>query len=548
MYWVVSTNSPSGSCRPSYAKRDFLPASVKKEAREAVERVRGLSVVEAAFLLGTLYTTLLPPRVRASLGAYYTPPALSERLLDLLSAEGADWVNASILDPSCGGGAFLTPVAGRILGDDRIRSLDAESRLRHVEARISGIEIDPFAAWMSQVFLDVLVYPESCEAGRKLGTVVSVGDALEIALRAPRRFDIIVGNPPYGRVKLPASRRVAFARSLYGHANLYGLFIDASLRMLRENGLLGFVTPTSFLGGQYFSRLRALLLREAPPVDIDFVEARSGVFDQVLQETCLAVFGSRRSNGVHVHSIDINGTSPCVAVKRVGVFHIKAPAGRPWVLPRSRKDSSLARHALGMKATLLDYGYKASTGPLVWNRHKHQLREKWEAGAFPIVWAEAIVEGGFSFDYKYRKRQKFFALESGQNHLLCTKPAVLVQRTTAKEQARRIVASALPESFLSRWTGVVVENHVNMVVPAGSPALSPPALAALLNTEAVDRVFRCLSGSVAVSATELHALPLPNPEDIEEIESIIQNARREGAGKEGLQEVEKIVAFAYGLR
>ena len=44
----------------------------------------------------------------------------------------------------------------------------------------------------------------------------------------------------------------------------------------------------------------------------------------------------------------------------------------------------------------------------------------------------------------------------------------------------------------------------------------------------VDQVFRCINGSVAVSAYELEALPLPPPEEVEEIERLVEkHAKRE---------------------
>ena len=43
------------------------------------------------------------------------PPALCERLLELATEAGADWSTARVLDPACGGGAFLSPVARRMV-------------------------------------------------------------------------------------------------------------------------------------------------------------------------------------------------------------------------------------------------------------------------------------------------------------------------------------------------------------------------------------------------------------------------------------------------
>jgi adenine-specific DNA-methyltransferase len=95
---------------------------------------------------------------------------------------------------------------------------------------------------------------------------------------------------------------------------------------------------------------------------------------------------------------------------------------------------------------------------------------------------------------------------------------VLLQRTTAKEQSRRLIAAELPASFLSEHGAVVIENHLNMIRPiAGSPAVSAAMLAELLNSVILDRAFRCIGGSVAVSAYELENLPLPSPADLKHL-------------------------------
>ncbi len=95
-----------------------------------------------------------------------------------------------------------------------------------------------------------------------------------------------------------------------------------------------------------------------------------------------------------------------------------------------------------------------------------------------------------------------------------SEPAILVQRTTAPEQPRRLVAAALTASSLTRdWGGAaVVENHVNVLRCASSDSpLTPEMLAAMLNSPTYDRLYRCMTGTVAVSAYELEALALPSP-------------------------------------
>jgi adenine-specific DNA-methyltransferase len=82
----------------------------------------------------------------------------------------------------------------------------------------------------------------------------------------------------------------------------------------------------------------------------------------------------------------------------------------------------------------------------------------------------------------------------------------------------------VPRSFVEKHGAVIVENHLNMIRPEGSnrPRVSTAAVAAVLNSAIVDEAFRCISGSVAVSAFELEALPLPSVEEMLAIEDLIR--------------------------
>jgi adenine-specific DNA-methyltransferase len=178
-----------------------------------------------------------------------------------------------------------------------------------------------------------------------------------------------------------------------------------------------------------------------------------------------------------------------------------------------------------MQHRLADWGYEVSTGPLVWNRHKDQLVRELGPRCLPLIWAEAISSDG-RFVYRANKKNHapLFEFRQGDEWLLTDQPCVLLQRTTAKEQSRRLIAAYLPGSFLDKAGGaVVIENHVNMVRARrdATPVVSGPTLAAFLNSIAADRAFRCVSGSVAVSAFELEALPLPPPSKLQKLEALV---------------------------
>lgn len=488
-----------------------------------------LPLSEAVYCLTGLYTALLTPRERGALGAFYTPPALAGRLLDLAEEQGVDWTTTRVLDPASGGGAFLLPVAERMLA--ALPAAEPAFVLRQVATRLLGLELDAYAAGFGQNAIELLLADLTSAAGHAAPIVVRVADTLEEPPSA--RFDLVIGNPPYGRVTLTPGQRRRFARGLYGHANLYGVFTDIAMRWTKKSGTIAFLTPTSFLSGHYYSALRELIVKEAPPAAIDFVNARRGVFEDVLQETLLAVYrrGAKPSR-VQVHYVQVANERETQVIRN-GTVGLPSPASSPWLAPRDPSHSQLIAAAEGMRGRLADWGYTVSTGPLVWNRFKGQMRDRPVRDAYPLIWAEAVTpDGQFVFRAQKRNHAPYFKIERGDAWLLVEEACVLVQRTTAKEQARRLIAAELPADFVAQHGGVVVENHLNMVRPMGRPAVSPATVAAVLNSQVVDQLFRCINGSVAVSAFELEAVPLPSPADLSTVEDLV----RRGASRDRIEE------------
>lgn len=537
-YWseVCERHGTAMKIKPVGLSLPALSVDVRRMADGTGRLVADFPVEDAGYLIGSIYTVMLPSAIRSDMGAYYTPPPLVARLLDMAEAAGFDFSRGTAVDPACGGGAFLAPVALRMVEQSRCAS--AEWILRRLGKRLKGIEIDPFAAWITQVLVEAAVMPLCIAAKRRLADVVTVADALIPS--DVGTYDLVIGNPPYGRVTLDEPMRNHYARSLFGHANLYGLFTDLALRLTKPSGVIAYLTPTSFLGGQYFKALRQLLTEKATPVAFDFVADRYGVFDDVLQETLLTTYVMQRRDAPATISALVPHGLNAAHVEPVGTVNLMA-TGDPWLLPRTSSDAAFLRSIATMPTRLADLGYSVSTGPLVWNRHRPQLCTERNADTLPLLWAESVVPEGFVFSAERRNHVPFFALQVNQPHLVTKSSCVLVQRTTSKEQNRRLLAAVLPQDFLDCNGGAVVENHLNMVhAPAPELArVSPKTIAALLNTEAIDRAFRCISGSVAVSAYEMNALPLPSPEQMAELESLLSR----GAVK---ATIERVVFSFYG--
>ncbi|HFE65500.1 hypothetical protein B1H10_00185 [candidate division KSB1 bacterium 4484_188] len=496
------------------------------------ETLSATPIAHAGYLVGLLYTTFLPEKFRNALGIYYTPPALVERLIWNIDSLGFDWKNSKIIDPACGGSAFLSPIAIRIkekyLEDN---PNDFNGLLDVLITNLSGVEVDYFAAWISQRILELTLFDVCFTVGRKLPNLIKIGDALKILDKEYHNYDLVIGNPPFGKIKLSGEMRKKYSQSLFGHANLYGLFTHLAINLNNSNGIIAYVMPTSFLGGQYFKSLRKFISQKYNLVRIDFINKRNGIFDQVLQEIALVVF--KENSHLQASSVSISNLTPLenefkFNVNDVGKYPLNMSGGYPWIIPRNYSNKELLLKSTISHYTLSDYGFTVSTGQLVWNRFKEQLKSEAGENRLPLIWAECILsDGSFVFRSTQKNHKAFFEVKNNQEFLITRKPCILVQRTTAMEQNRRIVAAVIPEAFFSIYKkGVVIENHLNVITSNGKNKVSFEVMAKLLNSKIVDELFRCISGSVAVSAYELSFLPLPDPEKVRELEKFISQSEQ----------------------
>jgi adenine-specific DNA-methyltransferase len=485
-----------------------------------------LDFVEASFQIGDIYTSLLPEEYRSSHGIFYTSPELAYRIIQMAEEAGIDWINSRILDPACGGGAFLAPIALKIAA--QLKTQNPEVILTHIENNLVGYEIDTFSAWLSQTFLEVALNKICKIENRKVKSIIKVCNTLE-QLPSNEKFDLIIGNPPFGKINLSDELRKTYQNSLYGHANLYGLFIHFGASHLNENGVLAYITPTSFLSGEYFKNLRMLIRETCAPLEFNFVQFRKGMFQGVLQETMLSTYkkNKRKKNPVQISELkkDFNNKINTVTI---GDYFLPEDKKAAWLLPRTIQQAQVINKIKDLRDRLIDWGYTVKTGPLVWNRHKKQLTNKSQENAYPLIWSEAISSNG-KFNWKADKQNHklYCKIRSAKDNWLFSKePCILLQRTTAKEQTRRLISTILPSSFLRKHRFVIIENHVNIIKAAkNSPPVSLITLNVLLNSHAMDIIFRCISGSVAVSAYELEHLPLPPVEKLQYLENlIIKNA------------------------
>lgn len=475
---------------------------------------------EAAYWLATAYAMLVGDKLRTERALYFTPPQLAERVIDNLVEQGASLTMHHWHDPACGGAAFLVPIAQRIAAALADAGLPANQRLEHIERHLSGNDLDPVLLEISRQFLRMALSSLMTAAGRELSIQLFKGDGLTSPAIEALKPDVLACNPPYRKLKAAELERYRKAHGdvVEGQPNIYGLFINRTLQLAKHGGLIGLLTPTSFLSGQSFSRLRTKILTNAYTLHVDMLSDRNAMFIDVEQETAITVLRTRSPSKAVESNTRVSVLKPNGQFEAVGAF-LLPNSGRPWPIPRAASDADLLQSAESACFTLSDYGYVARVGHLVAYRDARPRFAQRPASrsdrvVVPLIWATDITPDG-RFDHgrecRFSRDRRFVQISSLNDSGVFTKPTVLLQRLTSSDQKRRLVAAAVPEAWIAQFGGYVCENHVIVLEPVSEDAMPPDKLAAVLNTQPVDRVFRSISGASNVAVSELNELLLPDP-------------------------------------
>ncbi|MCM1295447.1 MAG: N-6 DNA methylase [Muribaculaceae bacterium] len=186
-------------------------------------------------------------------GRFYTPEFIVNNVLDLSSYHGQTILRKHAIDNSCGDGAFLVAIVNRYCREFLKISSDLTELSNELSNYIHGIEIDEIESKKCIENLNSTVRQYGLN---NVKWDINCADTLTVD-KYNGKMDFVLGNPPYVRVHNLGSsfdniKRFAFAQN--GMTDLYIIFYEIGLKMLNKDGILGYITPSSFfnsLAGKY---------------------------------------------------------------------------------------------------------------------------------------------------------------------------------------------------------------------------------------------------------------------------------------------------------
>lgn len=253
--------------------------------------------------------------IRKHKGVYYTPSdvvnfiltnsvkLVSDKLkpnnIHIMDLDGIPYTTycfeKSVYDPTCGAGGFLLAAL-----EMKLDLLDlycknvSKSKIEKVARTINGNDLNEDSIVISKLRLLLCVLhrygvQKTVGLAKVLNSSFNNFDYVSTVPDPNKKYDIIIGNPPY----VEDSKSDSVPSVKYG--NIYANVLDNAAKQLNEGGVIGFIIPLSYVSTPRMKRIRDELYGSVPiQYILSYSDRPDCLFMSVHQKLCI-LFG-RNSN------------------------------------------------------------------------------------------------------------------------------------------------------------------------------------------------------------------------------------------------------------
>lgn len=260
------------------------------------------------------YIKSMPKALRKSYGQFFTSAETAVFMASLFNIPRKK--NLTILDPGAGAGILSAALIERLSRDKYVENIELvcyendKNILEQLRSNLAWIQANSDKKVSYNIITDNYILSQAREYNN------------DSQQDKERKFDLVIGNPPYMKIGKETPEALAMPDVCYGAPNLYFLFMSMAMFNLCDDGELVFVIPRSWTSGAYFRKFREKLFRTSSLVNIHLFVSRDRVFEQesVLQETIIVKVVKSKRKPAYVSISTSNSNSD---FKRLTTF--KAP-------------------------------------------------------------------------------------------------------------------------------------------------------------------------------------------------------------------------------
>ena len=307
------------------------------------------------------FISQMPKTLRKEYGQFFTSVETARFMASLFDLAGLK-KSVSILDAGAGSGILAISVAERILQQDS-----------SVKVEVVCYENDPHVLPLLKSNFELVKkeYKKFSYEVIEDNYILSQRDSFNGNLFAsqPKKFDLIIGNPPYKKISKDAPEALAMPEVCHGAPNLYFLFAAMGIFNLKENGQMVYITPRSWTSGAYFESFRRYLISNSSLERIHLFESRTDVFDKesVLQETMIFKLKKQQNHSPKVTISTTNGNGDFSKIHHFEAPYdtVVSPLTNYVYLPANKENLKVLKTISSVENTLPRLRMKMKTGLVV---------------------------------------------------------------------------------------------------------------------------------------------------------------------------------------
>lgn len=246
--------------------------------------------------------------IRKNKGVYYTPldvvrfilinsvkmvcRRLKPNNLHVLDLNGIPYstfcYNKTVYDPTCGSGVFLLAALELKLDLLDLHHTDVtKGKINKVVASIKGNDLNRDSITITKIRLLLCVLHRHGVAKIKglsevLNNCYECYDYVEYKPKIEKKYDIIIGNPPY----VEDIKSDSVPEKKYG--NIYANVLENATLQLKPGGVIGFIIPLSYVSTPRMQKIRDELYTVVPEQYIlSYSDRPDCLFTSVHQKLCI---------------------------------------------------------------------------------------------------------------------------------------------------------------------------------------------------------------------------------------------------------------------
>ncbi|MGJ8594079.1 MAG: Eco57I restriction-modification methylase domain-containing protein [Aquaticitalea sp.] len=458
------------------------------------------------------------------------PKKKLQELVELLD-NYRDWLlQLTICDPACGSGAFLNQALDFLIKEHRyidelkanvlggglvfsdIENTILENNIYGVDLNEESVEIAKLSLWLrtAQPRRKLNDLNSNIKCGNSLidDKKVAGDKAFNWQQQFPQifekgGFDVVIGNPPYGiNIKNEKDYFKANYKSTEGPFELYKFFIEKSLKLIKTNKLLGFITPDTWTNLSYFKKLRKIILVQNK-LKLCSVSLY-GIFEDAVVDTSIFIIekSSEINDLLEFTAVDVSLEKTFNAtIRRTDDDYLLNFKERNQIIEKIDKLKNSMDDYCEIWRGMSAYGAKSIDRPFNSNTKDSEFHRKMlnggDIGRYVIKWSGEYIKYG---DWLHRPRPEY----------IYSSPKIMIQRIRNPKLKDRIIAVSDIDAYISSdgLTNVLLKENIDIQIND---------VLAILNSKLINYWFSYYYFDVNIKPEQIRQIPIPKNKDFKSI-------------------------------